>query len=180
MDILRTILNWRNPTRNWRLDPAKPLLLDLDTHRLSGVSIGDPLESLSFLGSASRWSWYLEFPNHGLSILGGPSVEELQFFFGHPAEKSGGWFRGTIVHRGSPIVLGGEDSEESLTARFGQAYWRDVDEYETLLFYEFPGRELQLEFGTDGRLKVLTIGLPILADPVQREAYRVSKPWPPG
>jgi hypothetical protein len=149
-------------------------------HRFCGVAIGDPVESLSFLGPATHWSAYLAFPNHGLCISNSPQVEELQFFFGHAQENDRGVFQGTIMHRGSPIVLRANDSEEALVARFGEPFWRDADDdEETLLFYEFSEGEWQIEFGKNGRLKFLSIGLPLLADPTQRKAYHVTKSWPP-
>ena len=179
MTIWQTVKNWWNPTRHWQVDPARPLILDLDTHRFCGVAIGDSVESLSFLGPAARWSADLAFPNHGLCISNSPNLEEVQCFFGHPQEKDQGKFGGTIVHRNAPIELGADSSEEACVEWFGDCYWRDADDDEVLLFYEFSASELQIEFGTDDRLKFLSIGLPLLADPVQREAYGVSKPWPP-
>jgi hypothetical protein len=177
--VWRSIANWTNPTRTWREDLSKSLLLDLDTHRFCGVGIGEPAQTLSFLGPATRWSYLLEFPNHGLAIQGDSSITELNYYFGHREERSGGTFRGGIRHRGEALTLSATTTEEELLALFGQPYWRDADDDETILFYEFPEREWQVEFGTDGRLKCFVLGLPILTDPVQREAYGVSKTWPP-
>lgn len=180
MTLWQTIKDWRNPTRTWLLDPSKPLVLDLDSHQLSGVGIGDPVQLLSFLGPATSWSGTLAFPHHGIAVSDSDdSVWELLFYFGHPAEAKGGTYRGVIQHKGIPIEMNANDSEQTITARFGEAYWRDSDEDETILFYEFPAREWQFEFGRDAQLKCLVIAPPILADSVQREAYGVSKPWPP-
>ena len=175
----RTILTWRNPTRDWRADPSRPLILDLDNHRLSGVGIGDPAIGLSFLGPAAEWSFPFVFPNHGLAILGFETIEELNFYFDDPAEPNKGCFRGESQFRGNAITLTPFVTERDVLALFGEPYWRDADSDETILFYEFPGREWHVEFGANGRLKCLVVGLPILADCAQRQAYGVTKVWPP-
>ena len=175
----RAILNWWNPTRAWCEDPAKSLVLDLDTHRFCGVGIGETTQSLSFLGPATGWFGGLEYPERRLLIMDEVSLDEIMLYFGHPAEPDGGIYRGEIRYRGEPLALSSATSEEAVLALFGQPYWRDADESETILFYEFPEREWQVEFGTDGRLKCFSMGEPILADLVQRDAYGVTKPWPP-
>src|SRR5688500_18900291 len=60
---------WRNPTRHWHADPARSLSLDLDEHRLCGVGIGEPMQSLAFFGPAASWSHEWEFPHHGITLL---------------------------------------------------------------------------------------------------------------
>ncbi|HEX5104886.1 MAG TPA: hypothetical protein VFV87_13795 [Pirellulaceae bacterium] len=175
----RNILNLWNPTRKWRSDPSRLLVLDLDQHQLCGVGIGDSVATLAFLGPATGWSGRLQFPNHGLAIVEEGTVAELHFFFGHTGEPAGGTFRGEIRHLGAAIPPLTSHTENDIVGRFGPPYWRDADGSETILFYEFPQREWQWEFGLDGRLKCLVIGLPILADQAQRDAYQVTRPWPP-
>jgi hypothetical protein len=179
MGWVRQALNWGNPTQSWIAEPFKLLVLCLDDHQLCGVGIGDRVDSLSFLGPAARWSGTLDFPDHGLSILQSQGIDEMTFFFGHPSEPEAGTFRGTILHRGATVPLSSADDEQTIVRQFGEPYWRDADVDETILFYEFGSHEWQVEFGPDGRLKCLSIACPLLADPVQREAYGVSKPWPP-
>jgi hypothetical protein len=155
-------------------------VLDLDSHTFAGASIGDPIDRLSFLGPAQGWSLDLEFPDRGLAIgTGGQRVDELMFFFGHPEELRGGRFTGHIVFRGEPLCLRSSDDEHTLVARFGEPYWRDTGSDESILFYEFGTSEWQLELAADGGLKCLVIARPLLADPQQRLAYGVNKPWPP-
>ena len=78
-----------------------------------------------------------------------------------------------------PLRLSNRSSESDVQALFGQPYWRDQDEDEIILFYEFPGVEWQIEFDLVGALKHLRVGRPLLADAEQRAAYGVTKHWPP-
>jgi hypothetical protein len=106
-------------------------------------------------------------------------IWEMGFYLGHPAEPGHGAFAGCFRFGGSPVRLSKELRESGVQSLFGPPYWRDRDEGEALLFYEFPGVEWQLEFALDGTLKYLQLGLPLLADAGQRAAYGVTKPWPP-
>ncbi len=60
---------------------------------------------------------------------------------------------------------------------FGEFYWRDNDEHETVLFYEFVGMEWQLEFDLRSKLTCITVtNEPIMGAEDQRIAYGVTKP----
>ena len=179
LSVWRTITNWSNPTRSSREDLTKSLVLDLDTHQFCGVRIGESTQPLSFLGPASRWSGSLEYPQRGLMIRDEFSLGKMCFFFGHAAEPRGGTYCGDIRYRGTLLPLSSSITEGDAITLFGQPYWRDADHDETILFYEFSGCEWQVEFATDGRLKCLWIGTPLLADSQQREAYGVTRSWPP-
>jgi len=70
--------------------------------------------------------------------------------------------------------------EEDVLDVFGQPYWIDRDDMETILFYEFNDVEWQLELSQTGSLQaVIVTASPLLAKEDQRKAYGVSKPWPP-
>jgi hypothetical protein len=78
------------------------------------------------------------------------------------------------------VALGERTSLGEFTDKFGQPYWKDVDAEETLLFYEFLPVEWQVEFGADGMLRALTLVTPpMLGEPADRDAYGVTKAWPP-
>ncbi len=85
-----------------------------------------------------------------------------------------GWFR----YRGRRLDLSEETTERELIAFFGSPYWRDQDEDEVIPFYEFGECEWQIEMSLKDWLSVFVIAPPILADPQQRAAYGVTKPWP--
>ena len=181
MGIIDTVRGWANPLWLWREDPSIPLVLDLDAHQLCGVGIGDSLERLSFLGRGKLHSSLAVFPDKGLAIGCSQElrIEEISVFVGHQAEPAGGAFSGTFRHHKSPCPLSRETTERDLRQAFGEPYWRNQDDDETILFYEWRSCEWQVELAADGCLKCLVIGVPILADPDQRAMYEVTKPWPP-
>ncbi len=180
MGFFRSLLNWFNPTRDWEEDLIAPIVLDLDHHLFCGVGIGEPIEKLSFLGPGQVTSLGIAWPRKGVAVANGNGlIDEMSFFFGHVAEQRGGQFVGTFHYRSGAVTLSRDFSEENALCLFGQPYWRDQDQDESILFYELGDRELQLEFGLDRRLKCLVLCLPILADESQRKAYGVTKPWPP-
>src|SRR5436190_15645553 len=181
MGIIDTVRAWANPLWLWREDPSIPLVLDLDAHQLCGVGIGDSLERLSFLGRGKLHSSHASFPDKGLAFGCGQElrIEEISVFFGHQAEPDGGAFPGIFRSRNLPCPLSRETMERDLCLTFGEPYWRDQDDDETILFYEWGDREWQVELAGDGCLKCLVIGVPILADLDQRAMYQVTKPWPP-
>jgi hypothetical protein len=106
-------------------------------------------------------------------------IQEIGFYFGHAAEPGKGTFPGSFRYGGVPLRLSNMSSSSDVQAVFGQPYWRDQDEDEIILFYEFPGVEWQIEFDLVGALKHLCVGRPLLADTEQRAAYGVTKHWPP-
>jgi hypothetical protein len=181
MSWWQIIRNWNNPTRSWRRDSDRELVLDLDSHTLCGVTIGDPIDRLSFLGPATRWPYDLEFAHLGIAICpeADDRIAEISIFF---ADSHGAHFEpfaGTIRFRGEHITLCHQCTESTIVAQFGEAYWRDQDKDEVLLFFEWGEREWQIEFDRGGGLTSLTIGHPLLAEPEQRAAFGVNIPWPP-
>jgi hypothetical protein len=89
-------------------------------------------------------------------------------------------FPGRCFHRGAPITLSPAISEAEIAALAGSPYWRDEDEEEILLFYEFDRVEWQVELTRDGRLSQWSIITPpSMADEDQRAAYGVTMAWPP-
>ena len=70
-------------------------------------------------------------------------------------------------------------TRDALPSVFGDAYWMDTDDEESIAFYEYRDHEMQIEISLSGAIKrfILT-NRPLMADPEQRESYRVDKPWP--
>jgi hypothetical protein len=170
-----------NPTWAWEENAALPLTVDLDEHRLCGIAAGDSVEKLSILGPGKVTPFGFAWPRKGVDVTVSDdgSIEEMGFYFGHAAEARNGEFVGSFQYCGRPLRLSKELSESDIHSLFGKPYWRDQDEDEIILFYEFPNCEWQLELDLDGFLKYLRIGSQLLADAEQRVAYAVTKPWPP-
>jgi len=184
-----SILDWfqrRAPTAGWREDPGLQLVADLEVFELNGVGFGDDVEGLRFLGP-SETRWY-DYPSKGLQLdvdskgrleglvlalrggvyLGPTKPERVRQFAGRIRLNGRDW---------APLELRGESD---FIATWGEPYWRDEDEDEKLLFFEFDQCEVQVELTLEGVPQVLIVtSEPLMADPAQRDSYGVTKPWPP-
>lgn len=176
-----------DPTREWIANPSLTLKLNLDEHSLAGIRIGDPFDTISRLGPTenpkSIQYEVCEYCSKGLRVgFGRGLVDSFEVVFGAATGAEGySPFVGVCHHRGERVSLGSSTTVAEFIGRFGDPYWRDEDERESLLFYEFGGDiEWQVEFDTQARLQFLQIVTPpLLADAKQRSAYGVDRPWPP-
>ena len=185
MGLISSIFGKSNATLKWAEAAGTPLELDLDNHALNGAKLGSSLDRLSFLGPAglsqTRGINSFEFFSKGLAIDADQSlrIECFIVFLAPQGPEGFKPFPGRVIHKGQAIALGPGTSESLLIQEFGEPYWRDMDEDEILLFYEFGLVEWQFEVGLDGGVRALVIGPPLLADPEQRRAYGVTTDWPP-
>lgn len=91
-------------------------------------------------------------------------------------------FSGSFTLNGTPLHLSLDTEESKVTELLGDPWWKDVDDdLEVIDFYErADGTEIQMEYPAICQLRFITIlKNGILADPIQRERYGVTKPWPP-
>ncbi len=91
-------------------------------------------------------------------------------------------FSGRFLRNGSEISISTQTTTEEIISQFGDPYWRDSSEDETILFYEYQNGhvELQFEFSDKRHLSVITFSRDgVLSKADQRKAYRVTKAWPP-
>lgn len=91
-------------------------------------------------------------------------------------------FSGSFTSNNTPLALGLDTEESKVTELLGEPWWKDVDDdLEVIDFYErADGAEIQMEYPSMCQLRFITmLKNGILADPIQRERYGVSKPWPP-
>ena len=91
-------------------------------------------------------------------------------------------FQGRFLIAGKLIELPGSTSPAQVVDRFGEPYWTDRDDGEPILFYEYQGggMELQFEFPDGKQLGYITLMRDgVLSKPEQRKSYGVTKPWPP-
>ncbi len=173
-----------DPTRTWLRSPDLQLEFDLASATLNGVKPGSPLEAVSFLGpvedrSGLKNGW-CNYPSLGLCIvfLDDSTIQQFEII---RQVKSRGLppFPVTVHHAGRALDLG-QLSEQTFVAQFGTPFWRDEDDSEILLFYEFTQSEWQVEFELDGSYKGVSVTSdPLMANADQRNAYGVTKPWPP-
>ena len=91
-------------------------------------------------------------------------------------------YDGEILQSGVKLSLSTATSPADIESLFGQPYWRDEEDSEVILFYEYEkgAVELQFEFPDSTTLGYITLARPgILSTADQRSAYGVDKPWPP-
>ncbi len=187
---LREWLSRRNdPTAAWVRDPELRLTLDFGGGSLRGVGLGDPIERLAFLGPTDRGAGPeedLQYLSLGLSV--GFTAGSIDFYGIWWQDYLGAGYRryaGCVLLGGRAVALGPTTPEHEILEAFGQPYWRDHDDSETILFYEVKdgrGRltERQFELDERGALKaLLVLADPILAEEASRRIYGIDRPWPP-
>jgi hypothetical protein len=182
LDVFRS----RSRTASWREDSRIRLVADLDLFELNDVGFGRGVAALSFLGPSESKGF--DYPSKGLQLEVGSEgrFEGLVLalrdgvYLGQTKPERVRRFAGRIRVGGrewAPMEMRGESD---FIAAWGDPYWRDQDEDETLLFFEFDRGEVQVELTLEGVPQVLVATPePLLADPAQRESYGVTKPWPP-
>ncbi len=185
--MLEFLLGRRNPTRTWQAGLSQPLAFDLDAATLHGVRLGEPLDRLSLLGPdenlGTHRSGELVYFSAGLTVsfsLSTRCITAYRIVLRDPSEPRFRPFSGPVfAGAGCRLDLHALD-QKGFVDSLGPYYWRDSDEDESILFYEFTGLEWQVEFGPHLRFNSLIVtSEPLLADEQQRRAYRVTRPWPP-
>ncbi len=173
-----------DPARRWAPQSVPDPVVDLDVPSFAGLRLGDPSEAIARFGPPenprpSRDGQY-DYLSRGFEIdATAGKIDCFAFCWddGNPDRH----FRGRFFWNGSPLRLDAGTTEAQVRKALGEPYWIDNDVDERLWFYEFlpSGVEWQVEFVRD-RLTVLTLVTPaMLAKPEHREAYRVTRPWPP-
>ncbi|MGI5860665.1 MAG: hypothetical protein ACOX6T_01260 [Myxococcales bacterium] len=172
-------------TASWEADPAVLLEFDAQRHTLNGVRLGDPVERLRGLGPVEDWRALrvgdLVYASRGLRLgVSEGLLDSFSLIWSSPYEPGFRSFPGHTLLNGREIGLSSSCTEPELRAWFGEPYWRDADEDEVLLFYEWADCEWQVELAPDGKLRsLLVVREPMLADAQARDSYGVTRPWPP-
>ena len=173
--MLDFIFRRNNPTNAWIREPNLNLVADLGSITLNGVAVGSSIERVAFLGrSDGNGESSLDYGELGLSVeVGvGSCFSGFTLFFADE-EKQFRSYAGELKIGGETVSL------VNLVDSLGEPYWTDTDENETLHFFEFPSHEIQCELTRGNVLKAVVVTTnPLMADPEQREAYGVNKPWP--
>lgn len=179
--MLDFIFRRGNPTNQWRRSPDLTLFAALDEPSLNGVPLGSRFDRLSSLGrnSGSKFGTLSYFDLgvgvdhsedgtfHGYSIVLTDEDNEFQPY------------RGTLSWKHNQLDIH-QLTRNDLPSVFGDWYWMDSDDNESIAFYEYPRHEMQIELALSGAVKRLILTTyPLMADPEQRDSYNVDKPWPP-
>lgn len=186
MSFLDKIFRKPHPSDNWQASEGLPLVLDLDRHALCDVRPRDPVEWLSRLGppegrKALDNDQYCYYSRGIESDATGQAIEGFVVVWNDVLDRQFQPFAGIVKFHGREHRLGTATTEADFVAIFGEPFWRDRDEIEVILFYEFRGDiEWQVEFTLDDSLKEIIVTTPpIMSNSEQRAAYSVTKPWPP-
>lgn len=183
IERMKSTFSLQDPTGQWQRTPDLGLQIDLQQPTLNGVELRRRLDILSFLGPAEeRDEGEFGYPSLGLSL---DSID-FETFTGFQVVHSDPDYRpnyapypGECRFGNQPLVLA-DVTEPLLRDAMGEPYWRDEDDAEVILFYEYPYHELQIELTREGRLQCIGItSFPLMANQEQREAYGVTQAWPP-
>lgn len=163
-----------NPTDQWVRDPTRRPTFNLNKHSLDGVTLGQSYESLNYLGPATLKDEELEFPNSKLTLgFKHDLLTDFTLFF--PTSPQNISF--TLANKN--LDLDQISTEQGLRSVVGEPFWREADDDEVLLFYEFGSVEWQIECLPQGQIqRWLIVTPPLLADSQQRQAYGITKDWP--
>lgn len=179
-----SFLRRHDPTRTWLRSPDLRLEFDLASATLNGVKPGCPLEAVSFLGPVEDRrelkSGLCNYPSLGLCIVVLDDSTIYQFEIIRQVQSRRERPVPVTVRHGDLVLDLDSLNASTFVERFGTPYWRDLDDQEILLFYEYPHVEWQVEFELNGAYKGISVTAdPLLAQADQRKAYGVTKPWPP-
>ena len=167
------IFRRNNPTNAWERRPNLDLSADLSTPAFGGITVGSPFEQLSCLGrSDNAETERIDYLDLGILF----DRESNGTFSGYTLFFSDEFFKPYV----GPITIAGVSvAAKDIPDVLGEAYWSDTDECETIHFYEFGTHEIQCGLALDGSIKeVILTTSPLMADPVQRERYGVTRDWP--
>ncbi len=176
-----------NPTGVWQAETAAGTEIDFDfsAQAFCGIKLGDAEALLWKLGPPEDRAQSLngDFAHYsrGFRVEAENGIIVCFTLCWNPAQHHPfAEFAGVCRHRGQVLPLKAGSAEPEIKQFFGEPYWRDEDEDEVLLFYEFKNVEWQIEISRRaGLTTILVLTPPLMAESRQREAYKVTKAWPP-
>ncbi|OGV76202.1 MAG: hypothetical protein A3K19_18850 [Lentisphaerae bacterium RIFOXYB12_FULL_65_16] len=185
--FLANLFRRPNPTEFWKRRPDVRLFADLAKKALTNATIGDPLECCAFLGPvedtrALHEHHALRYLSLGLDIgldENDKHVTDFRLVWDDYLGEGFTPFPGEIAWGTASRQLSCHTTMTELVAWLGEPYWTATDTDETILFYEHGPIEWEIELTPAGTLKHWLVVPPLLADAAQRQAYGVTKPWPP-
>ncbi len=158
-----------DPSANWVLQPDLPLHFDLETFSLCGVRLGDPADSLSFLGPAEDRALAREgrlfYYSIGLEVL----VEEgkvalYRIIWRDEAAEGFNPYPGRCVKHEPPVEVETDTSELGIRRAFGGPFFKETDNQGVVVFYEAGEYGWDVEFNLKGSIKQFTVYSPPLTE----------------
>jgi len=154
---------------------TKDLVIDLQTFACGNSKLGSAPDARDFFAQPLQASDTYKSARDGFEV--GTKQGILDYVF-----ITIGAYKGSFACGESKIVLNSAITPERVRAEFGEPYWIDSKDKELILFYEFAGGriELQFEFPDKRQLGFITLAKDgVLSDAEQRRLYGVTKTWPP-
>lgn len=184
MGLLQSIFGYKDPAAQWPLVGGQKVVFDFDKNTLNGVRLHAPWADLQVFGQPEmkrrKVGDSLVYLSRGFSAdLYQGTVSSYNFVWDDYLRQGFQPFQGSFIFKGKSVTLDGDTTEKEIESIFDDEYWRDEEKDEIILFYEVEGAEWQFELDKEGFLKTcLILAYPVLADEFQRQAYKVTKPWP--
>ncbi len=182
----------KNITKDWERDKNLTLNFDFTLNSLNNIKIGNNFQLLSNLGPCDNKKKLKvnDFLYLSLGLLVGTDnnqkIDTFILYWNDIFEKEFTAYAGKCFFQDKQILLSEKTTKEEFIKIFGEPYWQDIDFTgdtlydEIILFYEFSNLEWQVEFLRDETLKLIIItNKPIMDDKECRNAYGVTKDWPP-
>lgn len=149
--------------------------LDLGRFRIGPHLLGEVPDAADLWGRLMHGDVVCRPEDTGIEVglLGG----KLNHAFVDLSEFTAGFLRD-----GEPLAIDSRSTETAVRELFGEPYWTDRSDGEVILFYEYRGGqvELQFEFPGGGGLGFITVSCRgVMSDASQRAAYGCDRPWPP-
>jgi hypothetical protein len=170
MGLLSFLLGCGQPER------STPIVsVDLSRFSIAGTEVGKPISADSPFARELLADKIYAPQGKGLEL--GANGKSLEY-----AVVSLDEFDGTFAVDGNPVSLDTTTTEPDVRQRFGDPYWVNREDGEVILFYEYQGGdiEVQYEFPDGVKLGYITISRAgVLSNAEQRKHYGVDKPWPP-
>lgn len=149
--------------------------VDLKEFKVGATALGSPVGPADPFYAALQKAKVFQPAGQGLEVGTQNGLLDFGFF-------EIGSFKGSFTRSGEPIQIGKDTTEKDILEAFGEPYWIDRSDGEVILFYEYQRGtiELQFEFSDGKALSAITLARNgVLSRADQREAYGVTKPWPP-
>jgi hypothetical protein len=155
--------------------PTKDFVIDLRTFTCGYTKLGSTPDARDFFSRPLRTSDVYQSARDGFEV--GTKLGVLNYIFITLAS-----YQGRFARSGARVALDSTATPERVRSAFGEPYWIDSSDEERILFYEFEGGkiELQFEFPDQKKLGFVTlVQHGVLSDAEQRRLYGVTKAWPP-
>lgn len=155
--------------------PPTAIIVDLKEFKIGSTALGSPIAPDDPFHAALKKAEVFQPAGQGLEVGTKDGLLDYGFFDIIT-------FKGSFSRSGEPIKIGKDTTENDILKVFGDPYWIDRSDGEFIMFYEYRAGavELQFEFSDGKSLSSITLSMNgVLSEAEQREAYGVTKPWPP-